>query len=167
MKARKVCMIGDFAVGKTSLVSRFVHSTFDERYLTTVGVKIDTKKVTLPSGDDIKLVLWDIAGKSAFARIDSSYLRDASAYLLVVDGTRPATLEHAIELQAMTEEQLGRRPFGVLLNKSDLNDRWALDRDRIAGLESRGWVLSETSALNGVGVEAAFTRLGSRLVHQA
>ena len=167
MKARKVCMIGDFAVGKTSLVSRFVHSTFDERYLTTVGVKIDTKKVTLPSGDDIKLVLWDIAGKSAFARIDSSYLRDASAYLLVVDGTRPATLEHAIELQAMAEEQLGRRPFGVLLNKSDLNDRWALDRDRIAGLESRGWALSETSALNGAGVEAAFTRLGSRLVHQA
>jgi hypothetical protein len=67
----------------------------------------------------------------------------------------------------MTEEQLGGRPFGVLLNKSDLNDRWALDRDRIAGLESRGWALSETSALNGASVEAAFTRLGSRLVHQA
>jgi len=165
MKARKVCMIGDFAVGKTSLVSRFVHSTFDERYLTTVGVKIDTKQITLPSGDDIKLVLWDIAGKSAFTRIDSSYLRDASAYLLVADGTRPATLDNAIELQATVEEQLGTRPFGMLLNKSDLDDRWALDRERIAGLESRGWALSETSALNGAGVEAAFTRLGSRLIH--
>ena len=159
-------MLGDIAVGKTSRVSRYVHSTVDERNLPTVGVKIDTKKVSLPSGDDIKLVLWDIAGKSAFARIDTSYLRDASAYLLVVDGTRPATLEHAIELQVMTEEQLGTRPFGVLLNKIDLNDRWALDRERIAGLESRGWVLHETSALNGAGVEAAFTRLGSRLVHE-
>jgi len=165
MKARKICMIGDFAVGKTSLVSRFVHSSFDERYLTTLGVKIDTKQVTLPSGDDIKLVLWDIAGKSAFARVDSSYLRDASAYLLVVDGTRPATLDNAIELQAMTEKQLGTRPFGVLLNKSDLNDRWALDRERIASLESLGWTFSETSALNGAGVETAFTQLGSRLVH--
>ena len=166
MKVRKVCMIGDFAVGKTSLVSRFVHSTFDERYLTTVGVKIDTKKVSLPSGDDIKLVLWDIAGKSAFARIDTSYLRDASAYLLVVDGTRPATLEHAIELQVMTDDQLGTRPCGVLMNMNHLHDRWALDRERTAGLESRGWVLHETSALNGAGVEAAFTRLGSRLVHE-
>jgi hypothetical protein len=65
----------------------------------------------------------------------------------------------------MTEKQLGKRPFGVLLNKSDLNDRWALDRERIAGLESRGWTFSETSALNGAGVETAFTQLGSRLVH--
>ena len=159
-------MIGDFAVGKTSLVARFVHQGFGEQYLSTVGVKIDTRQILLPSGDELKLVLWDIAGKSAFTRIDSSYLRDASAYLLVVDGTRPATLDHAIELQAMTEEQLGTRPFGVLLNKSDLDDRWALDRERIAGLESRGWALSETSALNGAGVEAAFTRLGSRLVHE-
>ena len=166
MKARKVCMIGDFAVGKTSLVARFVHSTFDERYLTTLGVKIDTKQLTLPSGDDIRLVLWDIAGKSTFAPVDSSYLRDASAYLLVVDGTRPATLGNAIELQTMTEHQLGTRPFAVLLNKSDLKERWALDRDTIAGLKSRGWAVSETSALNGAGVEAAFTHLGTRLVHE-
>ena len=79
-------MIGDFAVGKTSLVARFVHQGFGEQYLRTVGVKIDTRQITLPSGDDLKLVLWDIAGKSAFAPIDSSYLRDAAVYLLVAVG---------------------------------------------------------------------------------
>jgi len=167
MKARKICMIGDFAVGKTSLVARFVHSTFGDRYLTTVGVKIDTKAVQLPSGEQIKLVLWDIAGKSSFARVDTSYLRDASGYLLVIDGTRADTLDSAIALQETVEKQLGPIPFAALLNKADLDDQWALDNELLAGLDSRGWSFSRTSALNGEGVENAFSRLGARLVHNA
>ena len=166
IKARKICMIGDFAVGKTSLVARFVHSTFGERYLSTVGVKIDTKLVILPSGDALKMVLWDIAGKSEFARIDTSYLRDASGYLLVADGTRPETLDSAAELQAAADAQLGRVPFVVLLNKADLGERWALSDDRLAALTSRGWRHSRTSALSGAGVEEAFHRLGAQLVHE-
>ncbi len=167
MQARKICMIGDFAVGKTSLVSRFAHNAFDDRYLTTLGVKIDTKTISLPSGDRLKLVLWDIAGKSEFARIDTSYLRDASGYLLVIDGTRPATLDNAIELQGTVEKQLGPAPFSVLLNKADLRDQWALNDDLIAGLRSRGWSVSNSSALSGEGVETAFIRLGAQLVHEA
>jgi len=166
MKARKICMIGDFAVGKTSLVSRFVSSTFGERYLTTVGVKIDTRAIELPSGDPLKLVLWDIAGKSAFARIDTSYLRDASGYLVVIDGTRPATLDNAIELQATVEQQLGGVPFGVLLNKTDLQGQWALSDDLVDPLNARGWSITPTSALSGDGVEQAFKDLGSQLVHE-
>jgi len=165
MKARKICMIGDFAVGKTSLVSRFVHRTFADRYLTTVGVKIDTKTVHVPSGDQLKLVLWDIAGKSSFARVDTSYLRDASGYLLVIDGTRASTLDSAIQLQQTVEEQLGPAPFTVLLNKADLGERWALDNVLLAGLDSRGWSFSRTSAMSGEGVEEAFSRLGAQLVH--
>lgn len=165
MKTRKICMIGDFAVGKTSLVSRFVHQTFGEQYLTTVGVKIDTRKISLPSGDDVKLVLWDIAGKSAFARIDTSYLRNASGYLLVVDGTRRETLDSAIELQAMAQAEVGDVPFSLLINKADLHDQWTLDSERLAGLATQGWKSRETSALNGAGVEDAFAQLGAQLVH--
>jgi small GTP-binding protein len=157
-------MIGDFAVGKTSLVSRFVHSTFSDNYLTTLGVKIDSKAVTLPSGDAVKLVLWDIAGKSEFAQIDTSYLRDASGYLLVMDGTRAETLEHAIELQAATRRQLGDVPFCALLNKHDLRDRWLISDDTLTTLQSRGWRLSRTSALSGSGVEQAFSDLGAQLL---
>lgn len=167
MKARKVCMIGDFAVGKTSLVRRFVHSTFDDRYLTTVGVKIDTKAIHLPSGDALKLVLWDIAGKSALAEIDTSYLRDASGYLLVVDGTRPDTFDNALAVQARVEQQLGRTPFCMLLNKFDLADQWRLSTEQTAGLDARGWRHSTTSALGGNGVEEAFRALGAQLVHHA
>lgn len=166
MKARKVCMIGDYAVGKTSLVARFVHSTFSERYLTTVGVRVDTRVARLPSGDDLKLVLWDIAGKSALAPVDMNYLRDASGYLLVIDGTRPATLDGALALQAEVERTLGPVPFSVLLNKADLTDGWRLSEDRLAGLRGRGWAPCTTSALDGSGVEDAFRTLGARLVHE-
>ena len=166
MKARKVCMIGDFAVGKTSLVARFVHQTFGEQYLSTLGVKIDTRQITLPSGDELKLVLWDIAGKSTFAQIDNSYLRDAAGYLLVADGTRGDTLDSALRLQQATEAELGRVPFCLLLNKSDLHTRWAVDRQRIASLRTQDWPLLETSALDGGGVEDAFQRLGAQLLHR-
>ena len=137
MNARKVCLIGDFAVGKTSLVSRFVRSTFGEQYLTTVGVKIDT-----------------------------SYLRDAAGYLLVADGTRLETLHSAVELQASVERQLGRVPFSLVLNKADLEDRWALDQNRLAAVDLRGWRVGRTSALNGNGVETAFAQLGAQLMHE-
>lgn len=166
MKARKVCMIGDFAVGKTSLVSRFVHSTFGDAYLTTVGVKIDTKAVDLPSGDALKLVLWDIAGKSELANIDISYLRDASGYLLVIDGTRPETFDNALQLQATVEQQLGNVPFCVLLNKADLGDQWLLSDAQRGTLKSRDWWHCQTSALRGDGVETAFSQLGAQLVHR-
>ena len=156
-------MVGDFAVGKTSLVARYVHSSFDQSYLTTVGVKVDTKLLTLPSGDELKMVLWDIAGKSAFARIDHNYLRDAAAYLLVADGSRAETLGSALGLQQEVETQLGQVPFGLVLNKSDLDDRWSLDAGLLSGLAARGWSVSHTSALNGAGVEETFAQLGRRL----
>lgn len=164
MNVRKVCMIGDFAVGKTSLVRRFVCAEFGEQYLTTVGVKIDTKMLTLPSGDPLKLVLWDIAGKSELARFDTSYLRDAAGYLLVVDSTRPETFENALDLQQEVEAVLGAVPFSVLLNKVDLTDRQRLSTDQLSILGSRNWSCQRTSALNGEGVERAFGRLGERLV---
>ena len=163
MKVRKVCMVGDFAVGKTSLVGRFVRATFGEQYLTTVGVKVDTKILQLPSGDSLKLVLWDIAGKSELAGLDTSYLRDAAGYLLVADSTRPETFASALDLQREVEGQLGPVPFTLLLNKSDLTDRQRIGSDQLDALASRGWPHQRTSALSGDGVEAAFSQLGARL----
>src|ERR1700675_4666549 len=90
MLQKKVCMIGSFSVGKTSLIQRFVSSIFSDRYLTTVGVKID-KKVVRVDGEDVTLVLWDLYGEDEFQKMRMSYLRGASGYLLVADGTRRAT----------------------------------------------------------------------------
>ena len=75
--ARKVCMLGEFGVGKSSLVARFLRNTFDEKYLTTVGVKVDSREVALDDGRSLKLVLWDIAGKNALDALNQNYLRGA------------------------------------------------------------------------------------------
>ena len=157
MKACKICMVGDFAVGKTSLVARYVHSRFSDAYLTTVGVKIDTRTLTVPSGEEIKLVLWDIAGKSELAGIDTNYLRDASAYLLVADTTRAETLDSVFKLQQQVERQLGAKPFSLLLNKSDLVAKDALadvaDRlEQFVPAESQGQTVDAALPLAQLGI---------------
>ena len=120
MLQKKICMLGGFGVGKTSLVSRFVTSIFSDTYLTTVGVKIDKKTIAVDARE-MTLMLWDIYGQDEFQTVRDSYLRGASGYLLVADGTRHATLETAAALQQKAESVIGRVPFLLLLNKADLD----------------------------------------------
>lgn len=159
-------MIGDFSVGKTSMVARFVHSTFSERYLTTVGVKIDTRVVSLDSGKEMKLVLWDIAGADVLDATGSAYLRGAAGYLLVVDGTRRATLETARALHTQVKGMLGDIPFLVALNKTDLKAGWTVGMDEISRLVAEGWPVVHCSAKTGQGVDEAFQRLAAQIAGQ-
>jgi len=99
MIQKKVCMVGTSGVGKTSLVAKFVHSIFSDKYLTTVGVKIDKKTVAV-DGNEVMLMIWDLAGDDDYQRLQTSYLRGTSGYLLVADGIRQITLDQAIEIQA-------------------------------------------------------------------
>ncbi len=161
MLQKKICMIGDFGVGKTSLVSRFVRETFSEKYLTTVGVKIDTKLVKLVDGREIKLILWDIAGNNTLTTATSSYLRGAAGFLLVVDGTRRLTWESALNLRELLVKELGEKPFVILLNKADLEDQWEMDEEVIQEKKQQGWQLFITSAKTGMNVEKAFIELAS------
>jgi len=110
MIQKKICMLGASAVGKTSLVSRFVRSLFSDKYHTTVGVKVDKKTVALGQ-EQMDLLLWDLYGEDEFQKIRTSYLRGSAGYVLVVDGTRRETLEKAVVLQNRTEETLGKVPF--------------------------------------------------------
>ena len=82
MIQKKVCMVGTSGVGKTSLVAKFVHSMFSDKYLTTVGVKIDKKTVAV-DGNEVMLMIWDLAGDDGYQRLQTSYLRGTSGYLLV------------------------------------------------------------------------------------
>jgi small GTP-binding protein len=159
---RKLCMLGGFGVGKTSLVRRFVHSVFSDTYLTTVGVKIDKKTVEL-AGKTVNLILWDLAGEDDLASLRMSYLRGAAGYLLIADGTRPATLDVARSLNQRVEAEFGKLPFALLLNKSDLRDQWVIDDAEIAGLNERGWWIRSSSAMTGEGVEEAFRDLAVRV----
>jgi small GTP-binding protein len=162
MLQNKICMLGGFGVGKTSLVSRFVSSIFSDRYLTTVGVKIDKKKVSLDSGE-MTLMLWDIYGQDEFQTVRDSYLRGATGYLLVADGTRYSTLDTAVVLQKRAESVIGRVPFLLLLNKRDLDREWQVDEQTLLTLADQGWRVVKTSAKTGEGVEDAFTTLAREM----
>jgi hypothetical protein len=156
-------MIGTSGVGKTSLVAKFVHSMFSDKYLTTVGVKIDKKNVSL-EGEEVMLMIWDLAGDDDYQRLQTSYLRGTSGYLLVADGTRRVTLDQAIEIQSRVAETVGALPFLLALNKADLAAQWEIDEARMAELKARDWKFFKTSAKEGAGVEEAFVELARLMV---
>ncbi|MEL6139583.1 MAG: Rab family GTPase, partial [Cyanobacteria bacterium J06628_6] len=118
MLQKKICMVGAFAVGKTSLVAQYVRGIYSEKYHTTIGVKID-KKVVEIGGQTLNLVLWDIHGEDEYQNVRMSYLRGTAAYLLVADGTRRASLDVALNLRAKVVENIGHLPFVLVLNKAD------------------------------------------------
>lgn len=158
---RKICMIGGFSVGKTSLVRRYVQSIFSDTYLTTVGVKIDKKTIEL--GDrTVNLILWDLAGEDDIGSLRMSYLRGASGYVLVADGTRRSTLDVALSLRERVEADYGTLPFVLLLNKHDLQEQWAVSDADIQQLRDNGWWVRSSSARTGEGVDDAFTDLAAR-----
>jgi small GTP-binding protein len=160
MLKKKICMVGQFGVGKTSLVRRFVSSIFDDRYLTTVGVKIDRKDVTI-DGRSLTLMVWDLAGEDDLAELNVSHLRGASGYVLVADGCRAETLEKAAELQQRIHKMLGPLPFVLVVNKADLRNQWEVQSAQIT---QYGWPAIETSAKAGSGVEDMFLGLGAALL---
>jgi small GTP-binding protein len=160
---KKICMLGSFSVGKTSLVRRYIESIYDEKYHTTVGVKVDKKQLKLDE-EDVLLMLWDLAGDDDFQKLRISYLNGASGYLLVVDGTRRATLEKAQELHERVQGELGATPFVVALNKCDLAADWEVTEEAEQGLHTRGWTVLRTSAKTGEGVEEAFRLLARAML---
>lgn len=162
MMKKKICLVGAFAVGKTSLVRQYVDNIFSEKYHTTLGVKIDKKSVQVDS-QDLDLIIWDLAGEDDFISVKMSYLRGAAGYIIVVDGTRKDTLETALNLIQRVQNEVGKLPYVVLVNKHDLEKDWQIDDKDLKMITKDTNRLFKTSALTGDNVEAAFMSL-SRLI---
>lgn len=163
MIQKKICMVGTFGVGKTSLVARYVKSIFSDKYLTTLGVKIDKKSLTV-GPHEVTLMLWDLAGEDAITQIKPANLRGASAYILVADGCRASTLEATVDLQARVEAELGPVPFTCVINKLDLRDTWEVGQPALDRLTARNWTWLLTSAKSGEAVEQLFQDLAERTI---
>ena len=160
---KKVCMLGGYGVGKTSLVNQFVRSTFSVDYLTTIGACIEKKRIQVHKSL-LELIIWDLAGDDHYESIRKSYLKGASGYLLVVDGTREESLAKAREIRQHYHEELEEIPFTCVLNKSDLRRFWAVtDEDRQA-LRDEGWKVIEASATSKESVDGIFQDLGDRIL---
>lgn len=166
--AKKVCLLGDFAVGKTSLVRRFVYNRFDDKYISTIGVKVSRKVIALPGESDVvemAMMLWDLAGSEEFDRVRMSYLRGAAGAVLVCDLTRAETLD---SLERYVRDLRSVSPAARIVlaaNKNDLIDERQIAYEKVAELAvSLGAPYYLTSAKTGDEVETMFRDLGQMLL---
>ena len=157
MIRKKILLLGDFSVGKTSLVRRYVDGTFDDKYLTTIGVKISKKHLTV-KGTECELLIWDVEGSTPSKKISLGYYRGASGAIFVTDVTRRETVDG---LEAHKEIFLSENPdakFVVAHNKSDMLSEIAKERLQ---LEDNSFL---TSAKNNENVDALFVKLVENMI---
>ncbi|MCB1095884.1 MAG: GTP-binding protein [Verrucomicrobiae bacterium] len=159
---KKICLIGSFGVGKTSLVSKYVKGIFSEKYLSTVGVMISQKAIQLPDCE-VLLMVWDLAGEDDFQGLRLSFIKGASGVLFVADGTRSETLQLTQQHIDRLGEFYSDIPTLLLLNKADLKDRWEITDAHLNDVESRVEVF-HTSAKTGENVEDAFSRITEMMI---
>ena len=169
---KKICLLGDAAVGKTSLIKKYVHDIFDDAYVATIGTKVTRKEMLIRKpGDDLeyhlKLTIWDILGQHTFTSVKATAYRGATGALLVCDVTRPETLWHTKNWVKTLVKEQGRLPIILLANKCDRKDDYKVSEDDINSmadmLDMDYWY---TSAKTGRNVALAFRNLGEMLIEQ-
>ena len=160
---KKICLLGASAVGKTSVVARFIDGTFSDVYRTTIGVRIHRKSVRV-EGIPLELVVWDFEGEDEFAQVRPRYLRGAAGYFLVADGTRRHTLDTALRLGREAVAVVGQVPFVLLVNKLDRFEAWEVSDRDVAELKARGSRVERSSAKTGAGISEAFEYLERELL---
>lgn len=158
----KLCLLGDGAVGKTSLVRRFVFDVFDDKYLMSFGTKVSKKELKVDKVD-LDLMIWDILGQKSQEALHAAYYRGAAGALAVCDFTRPETMKNLRSWLGSFRSVVGDMPVVLLGNKSDLDRKFTLADLEDFG-KSVGCETLETSAKTGLNVELAFSTLGGKLV---
>jgi len=169
----KVCLVGEKAVGKTSLVRRFVMNMFDEQYVTTIGTRVSKKEVHVSMPDvarsvQVDLMIWDIMGEKGFRELlKDAYFYGANGILAVADVTRRRTLDDLDDWIDSVEQIVGKVPIIIVVNKTDLSNAQFRERDVAQFAKAYGSEFFLTSAKTGEHVEAAFAKLAALVVeHQ-
>ncbi len=166
----KVCLVGEGAVGKTSLIRRFIHDQFDDRYISTLGAKVSKKELTVknPKADGdiaIDMTIWDIMGEKGFRELlKEAYFHGAQGVLAVCDVTRKDTLGELHDWIAAVHKVTGQIPIQFLANKIDLDKQRAVQEDdvkKVADVHKAPYLF--TSAKTGQGVEEGFLGLGTMI----
>ncbi|MFT5821543.1 MAG: small GTP-binding protein [Crocinitomix sp.] len=156
--SKKIVLLGNEGVGKTSLVKQYVHSIFNDEYLTTIGIKI-SKKVVEVGDVQVNLMLWDIAGNMMSKTLYNNYLRGAHGVFLVCDAMRPETYESIInEKENILSKDFQNTQTAVIMNKSDL-----ITEDPTTYLSAFEFDFL-TSAKRGDNVEAAFIQMATNVL---
>jgi small GTP-binding protein len=167
---KKVCLLGDPGVGKTSLVRRFVTDLFDDSYLSTIGAKITKKGMELELADrgirvKLTLMIWDVAGQKEYRAFHEMHMKGMEGVMAVADLTRKNTFESLKATLSMADRTDTKIPMVFLLNKCDLAEPSSSDLKDVRTLASmRDIPVLATSAKTGLNVEMAFQRLAEMMV---
>jgi len=162
---KKICLLGDFGVGKTSLIRRFVEDRFDDKYLTTIGVKISRKTIVRPYGS-MSMLIWDLAGSTGFDSFTNpSYMQGTTGAIIVCDITRRETLTIVAEYARQARIINPRIHLVFVCNKMDLADERVIEDEDLREVSSTfgdgTYFLS--SAKTGENVEDVFFSLAEKI----
>jgi small GTP-binding protein len=160
MISKKVILTGSFGVGKTSLFNQFIYQQFSDKYLTTIGVKVNKKDLTI-DGEELSMLLWDIAGEVAQDKVPASYFLGAGGIIYVVDVSRPITFSNMASDIAFLKKLLPDTTIIIVGNKKDLVS--AEELAEMAQNLAVKWDFA-TSAKTNENVDALFLELGKRLI---
>jgi small GTP-binding protein len=166
----KVCLVGDSAVGKTSLIRKFVYDEFDDKYITTLGTKITKREMVFPNpnGDGdiaVDMAIWDIMGQHGFrALLQEAYFFGVDGIIAVCDLTRPLTLEGVEDWLERTHEVAGDVPIVTVGNKNDLGDEKVISEEELKRVAEKYHAeYSTSSAMTGENVEKIFEGLTNEI----
>jgi len=163
MRTFKLCLVGDYGVGKTSTIKRYVSNVFSDNYATTIGLNVSTKKVKI-KWQEVKMVIWDIAGRDKFGSVEMTYLSGSDAILFVADGTREHTLKTVLNLRSDIIKTHENIITHLLINKFDLKHDWEISDARIDRLRKQGHQVFLTSAKDGILVNEAFSSVAEKML---
>lgn len=167
--SKKIILLGDDAVGKTSLIRRLVVDQFDDKYISTIGTKVTAKKIQIDVRKKmtyLTLQIWDILGQKGYEKLHNSSFRGTNGVLMVADITRIDTLISLENYWIPTVENIvGPIPFIILANKADLIKKAEFKEEDLRGFANKYKVpFFLTSAKNGDNVDTAFYLLGERML---
>jgi len=168
--SKKICLLGDPSVGKTSLVRRFVYSAYDDKYISTIGTKVMKKEVEFEEEDTeatVRLMIWDIAGQHSYQFVKKAYYDGAEAALIVSDTTRRETLESFDNWVESIFSVTGKIPIIMLGNKCDMPEKAQFTLDDLKNIGAKyNCPCFLTSAKTGANVEESFRSLAKILFEE-
>ena len=160
MISKKVILTGSFGVGKTSLFNRFIYQQFSDKYMTTIGVKVNKKDITVDD-EVVSMLLWDIAGEISQDKVPASYFLGASGIIYIVDLSRPTTFDNIIADIQYLNDLLPESSLMIIANKVDL-----VTEEQLKNIKQNiihKWDFT-TSAKTGENVEDMFYGLAKKLI---